>query len=79
MAFPEHTSCQGWGPSILVDPDRLTLLSLTLGAPHPLLAHWGAVATYWVQLRAAPVGTCTSPPCYQALLLDAAPDALVEG
>jgi hypothetical protein len=40
--------------------------------PASQAVHWGAVATYQVQLRAAPAGFCTSPPCYQAVLLDAA-------
>jgi hypothetical protein len=84
---PENTSCQGWQPSILLDPGQLIRLPLTLGAPNPLLAlllrlplagqlvpppqvvHWGAVATYRVQLRTAPASSCPSPPCYQALLL----------
>ena len=35
--------------------------------------HWGAVTTYRVQLRAVPAGSCTGEPCYEALLLDAAP------
>jgi hypothetical protein len=94
---PAHTPCQGWPPSILLDPSQLIRLPLTLGAPNPPLAlhrrlplagqlvpppqvvHWGAVATYRVQLRAAPASPCASPPCYQALLLDAAPEAFGEG
>jgi hypothetical protein len=43
--------------------------------PPPQVVQWGAVATYRVQLRAAPAGPCASPACYEALLLDAAPDA----
>jgi hypothetical protein len=87
---PESISCQGWGPSILIDPGRLTLLPPTLGAPNPLLAplhrlpltghlvqapqqiRWGALATYHVRLRAAPTRVCGTPPCYAAVLLDAA-------
>jgi hypothetical protein len=45
--------------------------------PAAKAVHWGVVATYQVQLRAAPAGSCTIPPCYQALLLDAAPAALL--
>jgi hypothetical protein len=37
---------------------------------------WGAVATYRVQLRAAPASACPSPPCYEALLLD--PQATID-
>jgi hypothetical protein len=44
--------------------------------PPPQAVHWGAVTTYWVQLRAAPAGSCPSSPCYRALLLDAARDGL---
>jgi hypothetical protein len=43
--------------------------------PPPQAVHWGAVATYRVQLHAAPAGSCPSPPCYEALVLDAAPGA----
>jgi hypothetical protein len=41
--------------------------------PPPQTVRWGTVAIYRVQLRAAHAGICPSPPCYQALLLDAAP------
>jgi hypothetical protein len=42
-------------------------------APAPQLPHWGTMATYRVQLRAAPGGSCPTLPCYTVLLLDAAP------
>jgi hypothetical protein len=35
------------------------------GAP---VVHWGTLATYRVQLVAAPATTCSAAPCYQALL-----------
>jgi hypothetical protein len=41
--------------------------------PPPQAVRWGVVATYRVQLRAAHASSCASPPCYQAVLLDAAP------
>jgi hypothetical protein len=41
--------------------------------------HWGAGVTYRVQFRAVPADSCPSPPCYEALLLDGAPDTLGEG
>jgi hypothetical protein len=41
-------------------------------APAPQVPRWGAMATYRVQLRAAPAGSCPVPPCYAVLLLDAA-------
>jgi hypothetical protein len=41
--------------------------------PASQVVRWGAVATYQVRLRAAPASSCASPPCYQAVLLDAAP------
>jgi hypothetical protein len=50
---------------------RLPLLRGLLPAVQPV--QWGVVATYRVQLRAAHASSCASPPCYQAVLLDAAP------
>jgi len=44
-------------------------------APLPQTPHWGTLATYRVQLHAAPADACTSTPCYEALLLDAAPNS----
>jgi hypothetical protein len=35
--------------------------------------HWDEIAIYRVQLLVAPPATCALAPCYQALLLDAAP------
>jgi hypothetical protein len=40
---------------------------------------WMAPATYRVQLRPVPAISCGYLPCYQALLLDAAPGVLGEG
>jgi hypothetical protein len=42
-------------------------------APVPQAVHWGTVATFRVRLRAAPANSCPGPPCYEAVLLDAAP------
>jgi hypothetical protein len=58
------------------DPMRAYLRRLpVLGrlVPRVQAVHWGEVALYRVQLRAAPANSCASPPCYEALLLDAAP------
>jgi hypothetical protein len=74
------------GPSLAVDPLPLEwagadpLLTAVrhlplLGdfIPPPQVVHWEQVAVYRVQLRAAAIGVCGIPPCYEALLLDAAP------
>ena len=50
---------------------RLPVLGLFM--PPPQLLHWGVTGAYRIQLRAAPADTCGSPPCYEALLLNAAP------
>jgi hypothetical protein len=42
--------------------------------PAPQVPRWGAVATYRVQFRVR-AAACPSPPCYEALVLDAAPGA----
>jgi hypothetical protein len=34
---------------------------------------WGVLATYRVRFRAIPITSCTYWPCYEAVLLDAAP------
>jgi hypothetical protein len=34
---------------------------------------WGVLASYRVQIRAAPIAACVYWPCYEAVLLDAAP------
>ncbi|HWE62684.1 MAG TPA: hypothetical protein VHB98_13300 [Chloroflexota bacterium] len=41
----------------------------------PQTPRWWLLATYWVQLRATATGFCGIPPCYEALLLDAAPES----
>lgn len=53
---------------------HLPLLAALLPAPH--VPPWGTLGTYRIQFRAAPAGACQSPPCYQALLLGAAPASL---
>jgi hypothetical protein len=35
--------------------------------------HWGVRASYRVQIRAVPGTSCTYWPCFEAVLLDAAP------
>jgi hypothetical protein len=68
----------GWaGPDpLLTMVRRLPLVGPFI--PAPRVVHWERVAVYRVQLRAA-TGLCGVPPCYEALLLDAAPGALGEG
>jgi hypothetical protein len=51
---------------------RLPLLGGLLPAPQVL--RWGAVGTYRVRLRASANSICGTGVCYEALLLDAAPD-----
>jgi hypothetical protein len=41
-------------------------------APQVQAVRWGAVAVYRIQLRVAPASSCPYPPCYEAVLLDAA-------
>jgi hypothetical protein len=61
-------------PLVVVKGDRGPLLGALLSAPQTL--HWGADASYRVQLQPAPAAGCyPTPPCYAALLLDAAPGA----
>jgi hypothetical protein len=50
---------------------RVPILAWFAAAPQAL--RWGVLATYRVQLRAAPAGSCVFLPCYQAVLLDATP------
>jgi hypothetical protein len=52
---------------------RVPLLGDLLPAPQAV--RWEEVATYRVELRAAPNEMCGAATCYEALLLDAAPDA----
>jgi hypothetical protein len=52
---------------------RVPLLGEHVPAPQAL--RWEANATYRVQLRIAPDTWCRRSPCYQAVLLDAAPGA----
>jgi hypothetical protein len=59
------------GP-LLVALRRLPLPGALLPAPQAL--HWEVAATYRVRLQPAPAAGCyPTPPCYEALLLDAAP------
>jgi hypothetical protein len=48
----------------------VALLVLVISISHSL-------ATYQVQLQAVAASHCGGGPCYEALLLDAAPDALL--
>jgi hypothetical protein len=74
------------GPSLAVEPlplewagtdplltavRRLPLVADFI--PPPQVVHWEQVAVYRVQLRAAAIGLCGMPPCYEVVLLDAAP------
>jgi hypothetical protein len=43
------------------------------------IPQWGVLAAYRVQIRAVPAVSCVYWPCYEALLLDAAPGAPWEG
>jgi hypothetical protein len=62
---------------LLASVRRLPLLGGL--APAPRAVHWGAVATYRVRLGALPRSLCGTTPCYEARLLDAAPEASGEG
>jgi hypothetical protein len=88
-------ACPDPQPSSLVDPSGALPLTAGAAAPllaavrrvpllwrvlpAPQVVDWAAPATYRVQLLAAPAADCGHPPCFRALLLDAAPDALGEG
>jgi hypothetical protein len=62
----------GWEPDPLLA--ALRRLPLVGGlVPGPQVARGGVLATYRVRLLAAPAATCDAVPCYQAMLLDAAP------
>jgi hypothetical protein len=41
--------------------------------PSAQLPPWGAIGIYRIQIGALPAYSCPSPPCYEALLLGAAP------
>jgi hypothetical protein len=69
---PLPLAATGLNP-FLASLEHLPLLAGLLPAPH--LPPWGTIGIYSIQLRAAPTGSCASPPCYEALLLDATPDA----
>jgi hypothetical protein len=61
-----------WGAP---DPRRAFLRRLPLVGllvPPQQQAAPGVPATYRIQLRAATADSCAAPPCYQAVLLDAA-------
>jgi hypothetical protein len=58
-------------PALLAVLRRLPFAGRLL--PGPPQIRWGALSTYRVRLHAAPARSCSSPPCYEALLLDAAP------
>jgi hypothetical protein len=61
----------GTGNRLVTALRRLPLLGTLL--PEPQVLYGEEAATYRVQIRAAPAGSCLFPPCYEALLLDAAP------
>ncbi|HWE64278.1 MAG TPA: hypothetical protein VHB98_21410 [Chloroflexota bacterium] len=50
---------------------RLPLIRIV--APAPQQPRWDAIAVYRIQLHALACGPAQQPPCYEALLLDAAP------
>jgi hypothetical protein len=50
---------------------RVPLLSTVMPPPQQL--RWGAVTTYRVRVRLAPASSCSILPCYEVVLLDAAP------
>jgi hypothetical protein len=56
---------------------RVPLLGGLLPAPQAV--RWAAAAVYRVELRGVPAQLCGGAPCYEALLLDAAPDGPGEG
>jgi hypothetical protein len=62
-----------WGGAdqLLVSLRRLPLIGRLV--PQPQVLRWDARATYRVRLRASPARECGTPPCYEALLLDASP------
>lgn len=47
-------------------------------APAPQAVQWDSVATYRVQLRRVANRSCGSTTCYEAVMLDAEPNGLVE-
>jgi hypothetical protein len=67
----------GSSPPLVAALRQLPLLGQLMPAPQVL--RWGAVATYRVQIRALPITSCGNRPCYEAVVLDAAPDAPWEG
>jgi hypothetical protein len=63
------------------DPLRALVRSLPLAGrfvPPAQTIQLGNLATYRVEIRAAPAMMCLVPPCYKALLLDAAPDPFAQ-
>ena len=62
----------GWEPDPLLGALRRLPLAGRL-VPGPQAARRGVLATYRVRLLAAPAAECEVSPCYEALLLDAAP------
>jgi hypothetical protein len=70
----------------LADPPPSALVALLRAVPLvdgllpvPQTPHWGKAATYRVRILAVPTESCVLAPCYQALLLDAAPGGPWEG
>jgi hypothetical protein len=56
---------------------RIPLVRALVGGPQ--VVQWDVAATYQVRLQAVDGSHCGGGPCYEALLLDAAPGALGEG
>ncbi len=61
-------------PPLLAALRRLPLASWLVASPQQV--RWGALSAYRVLLQAAPTAVCDAPPCYEALLLDAAPGSM---
>jgi hypothetical protein len=62
-----------WGAPDLLQASLRHLPLIGRLAPQPQVLHWGGLATYRVRLRIAPADSCSFLPCYEAVLLDAAP------
>ena len=68
-----------WGsaPPLAEVLRRLPLLKAVMPAPQEV--RWDTHAVYRIRLREVPTPSCSHPPCYEAVLVDAAPDALGGG
>jgi hypothetical protein len=82
---PARTALEDFGPTAsaplplaLAGPGPLLTVArrvpLLVGLlPAPQMVNWGEVATYRVELRAISGEPCGTGPCYEAMVLDAAP------